>query len=208
MLIDRFALLESEGRGKGLFATTHIPAGTVVGYFCEKCTLMHRDAYLSLSLEHRKSLKLHSYIDKEGHLRTDCGLARYMNHSCKPNVLSAGNLDIAIRDIQSGDEVFYDYRVFYDEEWDCFHCRCGHECCCGLVQCTHPIPEQLQLQWSEEIAIAFRLAAVVPQPLPEAKKLLLASPYNFRAGNGLPVNRVIGARSRRKSVSMKRKMAG
>jgi SET domain-containing protein len=57
-------------------------------------------------------------------------LARYMNHSCKPNcepILDGKRMFIyAIRNITPGEELTYDYGKEYFDEYIGKKCRCGN----------------------------------------------------------------------------------
>ncbi len=63
---------------------------------------------------------------------TRANLARYINHSCKPNceaILEGKRVFIqAIRAIKTGDELSYDYGADYFEQMvrEKGACRCGH----------------------------------------------------------------------------------
>lgn len=51
---------------------------------------------------------------------------RYMNHSCEPNTHVVGKSDVALRDIEPGEEITSDYM---DLETENFVCHCGSENC-------------------------------------------------------------------------------
>ena len=63
------------------------------------------------------------------------GVAAFVNHSCKPNCETdqiAGKMwIIALRDIEAGEELTYDYNLFDGEE-DA-PCRCGAKRCRGSL---------------------------------------------------------------------------
>ncbi len=53
----------------------------------------------------------------------------FLNHSCEPNVGFGGNvLLVAMRDIESGEELTTDYAMFDDYDG-------SMECCCGRPAC-------------------------------------------------------------------------
>jgi uncharacterized protein len=73
---------------------------------------------------------------KDGkHVIDGRGKARYINHSCDPNCTTEeirGRIwIIAIRDIEPGEELSYDY-MLYDGEGDA-PCRCGAKKCRGTL---------------------------------------------------------------------------
>jgi SET domain-containing protein len=68
--------------------------------------------------------------------------ARWINHSCEPNCEAAevgGRVFIhALRDIEPGEELFYDYRLFVEERLTArlkrdYACRCGSANCRGTL---------------------------------------------------------------------------
>ena len=68
--------------------------------------------------------------------------ARWINHSCQPNC-EADEVDgrvfvMALRAIQPGEELFYDYGLIIDERYTAklkkqFECRCGSRKCRGTM---------------------------------------------------------------------------
>jgi hypothetical protein len=86
----------------------------------------------------------------------------YGNHSCDANTLDTQlGFDVAVRDIEAGQELTVDYRRFFDPTI-AFRCRCGSALCCGEVRCVPP-PEAVAAMWQRRIAAALRTD--VPQPL-------------------------------------------
>ena len=78
--------------------------------------------------------ELTSKPDIDGSVRWN--QARLINHSCKPNcetrVIRGHVWIIALRDIDPGEELSYDYG--YDiEHWEEHPCRCGHPKCVGYI---------------------------------------------------------------------------
>ena len=56
------------------------------------------------------------------------------NHSCDPNTRFDGLNTIAIRTINIGEELTFDYATFLDREMEPFECRCGSPKCRGLIK--------------------------------------------------------------------------
>lgn len=171
MLADLFEVKHTGGKGKGLFAKTFIPKGTIVCFECNECRVLTASeiGYDRMSEKEKIELFDYAYRKKNGSFIAPCGDVRYFNHSCNANVLGAeSGFDIAVRDIHSGEEVTYDYRDFYDE---CrMPCRCGEENCCKVVTFEHPVPSMLQRFWKEKTDSALALVHRVEQPLKEALK--------------------------------------
>lgn len=62
------------------------------------------------------------------------GPADWFNHSCEPNAGLRGQLSlVAMRDIDAGEEVSYDYAMSDGSAYDEFHCACGAHRCRGRV---------------------------------------------------------------------------
>lgn len=166
MLADLFEVKGTDKKGKGLFAKTFIPAGTVVCVECDQCRTLTAEelGYDAMSDEEKTSLIQYAYRKKDGTFVAPCGDVKYFNHSCNANVLGTEfGFDIAVRDIEKGEEATFDYRDFYDDV--AMRCCCGDESCCGIVTFEHPVPEELERFWREKIAAALKRANSVEQPL-------------------------------------------
>ena len=56
------------------------------------------------------------------------------NHSCNPNVGMTGQIGLAaMRDIEPGEEICFDYAMCDGSNYDEFECSCGEETCRGKV---------------------------------------------------------------------------
>ncbi len=88
---------------------------------------------------------------------------RFVNHSCDANCIGLGvDYEIALRDIEEGEELTDDYRslgVFEDP----FACRCGSKHCTGHVD-TAP-DELLAARWRRRWDRARVEIGLVEQPL-------------------------------------------
>lgn len=116
----KFEIGDSKIHGKGLFATEKIPKGEIVVTWHPKV----------LSLEEASKLPAYEqdhFLYKEGEkVLWMQPPEKYMNHSCDPNTKAAGKSDLAVRDIEPGEEITTDY---IDSETEDFECNCG------LVNC-------------------------------------------------------------------------
>ena len=69
----------------------------------------------------------------------------YANHSCDPN---AGIMEnrrlVAIRAIETGEEIRYDYSTTMDEDYWTMDCLCGTESCRGVVTDFRYLPRSLR----------------------------------------------------------------
>ena len=86
---------DSPIHGKGLFARTFIPAGTVIGVVQGQPTVEDGAHVL--------------WIDEHNGFHVQCEL-RFINHSSKPNAVYYDTLEVCtVRDIQAGEEITHNY---------------------------------------------------------------------------------------------------
>ena len=99
-----------ENIGRGLFATSDIPKGTIIWVMDRldrEITLAELSAYDDPI---REILLTYSYRNSRGNYIFCWDNGRYINHSFSPNCcLTPLNLELAIRDIQAGEELTDDY---------------------------------------------------------------------------------------------------
>ncbi|MGP0091789.1 MAG: SET domain-containing protein [Xanthobacteraceae bacterium] len=120
MLLVATRLTPSPVHGIGIFADTFIAKGTPVWKFLRGFDLeLPLDFPLSLSEPARRQFLKYTYISPAtGNYILCTDDARFFNHSDDPNVISTSvegeqeGMDIAARDINAGEELLYDYRVF------------------------------------------------------------------------------------------------
>jgi hypothetical protein len=116
------------GKGKGLFALRDYSFGEyVLDYTGKKIPTTLAD---TLSTRYLFELNKKWTIDGEDESNT----ARYINHSCDPNVeaeIKKSRIMIhAARDIEAGEEMTIDYGdEYFDEFIRPVGCRCGSEIC-------------------------------------------------------------------------------
>jgi SET domain-containing protein len=133
---------KSSVHGSGIFASKFIPKGTrVIEYIGEKITKAEsnrRGPKLVAYAKKHKELgavylfELNKRYDIDGHVSYNT--AKYINHSCDPNcevdIIRGHIWVISLKDINKGDELFYNYG--YDD-FDGFH---EHPCCCRSHRCV------------------------------------------------------------------------
>jgi hypothetical protein len=62
------------------------------------------------------------------------GEGDYVNHSCNPNAGLSGQIGlVAMREIEPGEEVCFDYAMCDTMPYDEFECECGAANCRGVV---------------------------------------------------------------------------
>ena len=137
---------QSPLHGNGVFAARDIPAGTrVIDYGGRRITSEQADAMHPVNPDdpfHTFFFSLSSgKIIDGGNRGTD---ARWINHSCAPNCETQENSAgtrvhvIALRDIQAGEELFYDYGLIMDGKLTKklqkqYQCLCGNPECRGTM---------------------------------------------------------------------------
>jgi SET domain-containing protein len=139
-----FEIRDSPMQGRGVFATRPIPQGMrLIEYAGERLTPAQADARYPDSPGERHHTFLFAIDDD---VVVDAAVngneARFINHSCAPNcdaVYEDGRIWIdAIRDIEPGEELAYDYAYILEERHTPaakrrFPCRCGAEGCRGTI---------------------------------------------------------------------------
>lgn len=110
--------------GLGLFATRPYRKGErIIEYFGR--TLTNAEEYTSRS---KYLFEVNSRKTIDGSIREN--VARYINHSCKPNCepeIERGHIYIdAIKNIKAGEEFTYDYgEEYFNEHIRPYGCRCA-----------------------------------------------------------------------------------
>ena len=123
MLLVRTRLAASEIHGIGLFADQFIAEGTATWRFLGGFDLRLPQAVVDeLSDSAKQQILKYACFDERRRLYELCSDdARFFNHADYPNtrsvVTAAGDeVDVAIRDISTGEELTCDYRLF-DRDW-------------------------------------------------------------------------------------------
>lgn len=105
--------LIDEQVGYGVFATSDIPAGTIV-YVKDSLELSISPAdYLMYGEDMKEVIEKYSYIDENGSRIISWDFAKYVNHCCNCNSISTGyGFEIAIRVIKKGEQITDEYGIF------------------------------------------------------------------------------------------------
>lgn len=120
MLYVKTKLKESLIHGIGCFADEDISKGTIVWKFVREFDQeFPRDFIQKLSNSSRQQFLKYSYVSRTTDNYILCSDdARFLNHSDDKNLTNVAlegeqeGIDIANRDIKSGEELTYDYNVF------------------------------------------------------------------------------------------------
>ncbi len=166
-----------DGIGWGVFATSRIPRGPVV-YVRDELELVggRNDLPLLHPLQ-AAFVNRYGYRDEQGDWVVSVDNARFVNHSCESNTISTGyGFEIAVRDIEAGEEVTDDYGLL---NLDCaMACECGSPGCRGQAS-----PDDLQRYHRHWDAVCRQALAELPcvrQPLLElvpAERMALVERY-------------------------------
>ena len=141
----RLQVRRSGVHGKGVYATVDLAQGdTLIEYTGEVISwdeALRRHPHDPTDPHHT----FYFHID-DGHVidaKHGGNSSRWINHSCEPNCeadeTEDGRVFIrALRNIQAGEELFYDYGLVIDERYTPklkaeYACRCGHASCRGTM---------------------------------------------------------------------------
>ncbi|CAP32516.2 Protein CBG13777 [Caenorhabditis briggsae] len=136
---------ETGGKGKGLYATKCMEAGSFVIPFTGEYV---SEAEKVKRFELYEAKMVDTYVLDSGCHFIDATVsgnqAQYINHSCDPNLIAEKwklhampkNVNfiafIAIKNINEGDELTFNYRFSRDDSCN-IECKCGSWNCSGLV---------------------------------------------------------------------------
>ena len=139
-----FEIRRSPIQGRGAFALRRIRAGTrIIEYTGEHISYDESDR----RYDDAKMSRHHTFLfilDDEVIIDAAVGGndARFINHSCDPNceaIIEDGHIYIyALRNIQPGTELVYDYKYEREDGYDesdveFYVCRCGSAKCRGTI---------------------------------------------------------------------------
>lgn len=150
--------------GYGIFATEMIPAGTISYVKDELEICLAPDHAIHAIPAYADIINKYAYREPGGELVIGWDLSKYVNHSCNANTLSTGyGFEIAVRDIQPGDQLTDDYGLLNIDY--AMACSCGHSACRRQV-----LPNDAEhhwIAWDQNVTSALASLLSVPQPLME-----------------------------------------
>jgi hypothetical protein len=148
--------------GYGIFATTFIPKGTVTWVRDELDRVLTKDEVEQLSPANLENFLKYSYRNTKGDYFFCWDLTRYVNHSFEPNsMLTTLGFEIAIRDIQAGEEMTNDYGTLnIIESFQCANDP-SHE---REYVCPDDL-SRFHSKWDQQIKASFVFIDSVNQPL-------------------------------------------
>lgn len=148
--------------GSGIFAKKFIPAGTIT-YVKDSLEIeITPEDFQKHSNEMQEVIDKYSYIDERGIKIISWDIAKFVNHSCNCNTMSTGyGFEIAIRDIEEGEEMTDEYGLFNIEQ--------DFTCMCGAPNCRASIKgddiDTFHKPWDQKISKVLPKLFVNEQPL-------------------------------------------
>jgi len=141
MPLNRKVAVKEDGNvGKGIFASERIEEGEVIWWWdseIEQIFKYSRAEIMKISGEEGAWLRKYAYfVDEDlfGSQPQDqpMDVAYYFNHTCNPNCWYDGDDKlVAMRTIEAGEQVAYDYSMTETE----LSCHAGMRCLCGSENC-------------------------------------------------------------------------
>lgn len=131
-------VVQDSSFGKGLFTVADIAKDEVIAVFdgavyeADKATDLAPDI-----ADHAVQIGPHEWKDSKG-------VARYINHSCEPNVDYRGvDTLVAMRDITKGEELRLDYDMSENSDWY-MQCECGVKACRKVIGTYSNLPQEIR----------------------------------------------------------------
>lgn len=121
--------------GRGLYATELIREGELLAVWGgDVFTRQELDDYPEEVTTHSIQVEEDIFI---GPIKIGEDPADFFNHSCNPNGWLVGQIVlVAMRDIQTGEEVCFDYATSDGSDYDEFECLCGQPNCRKRITCN------------------------------------------------------------------------
>jgi hypothetical protein len=195
----------NEHIGLGVFATRPLPMGTIVWVQDELDQRIPPERLRRLGRRYEALLERYGFVNAAGETILCWDLGRWINHSCRANVLSSGwDFDVAVRDIAAGEELTTDYGELNIER--SFSCGCAEPACRRRIR-----PDDFDRfvpVWDASVKQAFPEVTRVQQPLwqwvPNKREVSAASrrpervpsvrSHQFLGGLDEPLRRVASRR--------------
>jgi len=143
-----FAVRRSRIHGRGVFATRRIRSGrSLIAYEGQILTEEEADARYDDEADDPHTLLFHVEGDRYIDASVGGNDARFINHSCDPNcesvVVDGAVVIRAIRNIQPGAELTYDYALEIEANPSRVR-RALYACLCGAARCRGTMLEEVR----------------------------------------------------------------
>jgi D-alanine-D-alanine ligase len=124
--------------GYGIYANREIKKGEIIFKGEGKAQRIITKRFIEKNWNEEEKLHFRRYaypVSEELFILWDDDPSEWapQNHSCDPNSAFEGLNEIAIMNIQKGEELTLDYAQFLDENMEPFQCQCGSPNCRGLI---------------------------------------------------------------------------
>ncbi len=142
----KVALRKTQNFGRAVFARKRIKKGEVIAVF---------DGPIFDDIFDGWTEDLHNHAIQIGprEWRDSAGIARYVNHSCDPNCGIKNRIKIvAMRTIEPGEQITFDYEMTEKSTWWRMRCRCGSPLCRGKIGNYARMPKALRAKYKGYIS--------------------------------------------------------
>jgi hypothetical protein len=123
--------------GRGVFTDEPIAAGTLIVTFTGPFLRYAETTPRTYALQ----------IGPDLYIGASSGPDDFINHSCEPNAgfrIEGTTADLhAIRDIEAGEEILFDYSTTLDEDDFTMVCQCGTPSCRKVIGDAKYLPEKI-----------------------------------------------------------------
>ncbi|HUI40027.1 MAG TPA: SET domain-containing protein [Methanothrix sp.] len=166
MYIVRILKAKSKIEGYGVFAGEYIPKGTIVFFYGKGDSFVPKERFQSSSEDEKELFYKYGVEDEAGNwlVKEDD-----INHSCDSNILSLFvdgiYCDIAVKDINPGEEMTIDYGLFYSSFPWSEECRCNSPICRKIFGSGWGVNRETQDMWHSRILEAVARIFEVKQNL-------------------------------------------
>ncbi len=176
--------------GHGVRVTGRIPKGTLTWVRCALDRVLTRADVDALGPLYRPFVDRYAYVDHLGRQILCWDAGRHVNHHCDANSRALGlEAQIAIRDIEEGEELTCDYgECNLDEP---LTCHCGAANCRGTIRAGDL--RAFADAWDEQIRAAVVVAAELEQPLLKYTSDLAGIEAVLGGAAGVPSIRCVAA---------------
>jgi hypothetical protein len=156
--------------GRGLFAIRKILKGTIIWRWDKDNERIYTKSQLAkFSKRYQDIVRKYGNEYNNQRINYSIDASKYWNHSCDPNTAPLTSeilyMDIAIKDIEIGEEMTFDYSLVMSGKWpQSFRCNCDTRNCRGIIPKFTLTPKMLN-NLSILAREAARDSAKVYQPL-------------------------------------------